>query len=115
MKIKLFVSASHFTSSCSQDNNVELIPLQIHIYHNEYKDLVTIHPEQVYKEIRDGKMPEKHLQASPQLFEERISPSWRSLVSLAYISHYHRNFPAHIRLPCMHARTGKRRISRFYT
>lgn len=70
MTIKLFAdSASDLPLSFFQENNVELIPLQVHIDDQEFRDLETIQPEEVYEKIRAGKMP-KTSQASPLLFEE---------------------------------------------
>ncbi|MBS4218026.1 DegV family protein [Bacillus sp. FJAT-49711] len=73
MSIKLFAdSASDLPLSFFQENDVQLIPLQVHIDHDEYKDLLTIQPKKVYEEIRAGKMP-KTSQASPQQFEEAFT------------------------------------------
>ena len=86
MTIKLFAdSASDLPLSFFEENNVTLVPLQVHIDNKEYKDLVTIHPEQVYQEIRAGKMP-KTSQASPLLFEELFTDLAKSGQAGLYIA-----------------------------
>ncbi|MBS4210653.1 DegV family protein [Bacillus sp. FJAT-50079] len=70
MTIKLFAdSAADLPLSYFQENNVQLIPLQVHIDDQEYRDLETIKPIDLYTQIRNGKMP-KTSQASPQLLQE---------------------------------------------
>ena len=86
MSIKLFAdSASDLPLSFFQENDVQLIPLQVHIDHDEYKDLLTIQPKKVYEEIRAGKMP-KTSQASPQQFEEAFTNLAKSGKSGLYIA-----------------------------
>ncbi|MBS4193635.1 DegV family protein [Lederbergia citri] len=86
MSIKLFAdSASDLPLSFFQENNVQLIPLQVHIVDDEYKDLLTIQPKKVYEEIRAGKMP-KTSQASPQQFEELFTDLAKSGDSGLYIA-----------------------------
>lgn len=70
MTMKLFAdSATDLPLSFFEENNVQLLPLQVHIDDKEYLDLQTIEPQKVYQEIHAGKMP-KTSQASPQLFKE---------------------------------------------
>lgn len=70
MTLKLFVdSASDLPISFFEEKRVELIPLNVQMDNENYQDLVTIQPKEVYEEIRAGKMP-KTSQASPQLFEK---------------------------------------------
>ncbi|MCR2821003.1 DegV family protein [Lederbergia panacisoli] len=86
MSIKLFAdSASDLPLSFFQENDVQLIPLQVHIDQDEYKDLLTIQPKKVYEEIRAGKMP-KTSQVSPQLFEELFTNLAKSGESGIYIA-----------------------------
>ena len=86
MTIKLFAdSASDLPLSFFEENGVQLIPLQVHIDHDEYKDLLTIQPKQVYDEIRSGKMP-KTSQASPKTFEEIFTELAKSGESGMYIA-----------------------------
>ncbi|MBS4198667.1 DegV family protein [Bacillus sp. FJAT-49732] len=86
MSIKLFAdSASDLPLSFFQENDIDLIPLQVHIDDDEYKDLLTIQPIKVYEEIRAGKMP-KTSQASPQLFEESFTNLAKSGESGLYIA-----------------------------
>jgi len=68
-----------------QEHDVQLIPLQVHIDNDEYKDLLTIQPVKVYEEIRAGKMP-KTSQASPQQFEELFTNLAKSGKSGLYIA-----------------------------
>ncbi|MCJ8005985.1 DegV family protein [Lederbergia wuyishanensis] len=86
MSIKLFAdSASDLPLSFFQEHDVQLIPLQVHIDNDEYKDLLTIQPVKVYEEIRAGKMP-KTSQASPQQFEELFTNLAKSGESGLYIA-----------------------------
>lgn len=56
MKIKLFAdSASDLPLSFFEENNVGLFPLQVHIDNNDYKDLQTIKPEQIYEKLDPAK------------------------------------------------------------
>ncbi|MBS4177419.1 DegV family protein [Lederbergia citrea] len=86
MTIKLYAdSASDLPIAFFEENGVQLVPLQVHIDKEEYKDLLTIQPKQVYEEIRAGKMP-KTSQASPQLFEELFIDLAKSGESGLYIA-----------------------------
>ncbi|GIN19242.1 MAG TPA: DegV family protein [Bacillus bacterium] len=86
MTLKLFAdSACDLPLSFYEENNVELITLQVHIDDKEYKDLKNIQPEQVYQEIRAGKMP-KTSQASPQQLHELFTSLAKSGESGLYIS-----------------------------
>lgn len=86
MTIKLLAdSASDLPLSFFENNDVQLIPLQVHIDDDEFKDLITIKPEKVYEEIRAGKMP-KTSQASPQQFEEIFTEMAKSGQSGLYIA-----------------------------
>lgn len=62
-------SASDLPLEFFHDNNVILIPLKVHMDHEEFSDLVTIKPKVVYDAMRNGKAP-KTSQASPQDFYE---------------------------------------------
>ncbi|MGE8205194.1 DegV family protein [Heyndrickxia sp. NPDC080065] len=86
MSIKLFAdSASDLPLSYFEDNQVSLIPLRVYIDEAEYEDLKTIHPKQVFQEIRAGKMP-KTSQPSPQDFHEIFTEIARSNQSGIYIA-----------------------------
>lgn len=65
-------SASDLPKSFFGENDVILFPLRVHIGEEEYEDLVTIDPKQVYDEIRSGKHP-KTSQASPELFMQKFT------------------------------------------
>ncbi|MDQ0216693.1 DegV family protein with EDD domain [Oikeobacillus pervagus] len=67
MTIKLFAdSASDLPLQFYENNDVTLIPLRVEIDNQEYKDLLTIEPKEVYQSIREGKIP-KTSQASPEV------------------------------------------------
>ncbi|WP_433748871.1 DegV family protein [Falsibacillus pallidus] len=69
MTIKLFAdSASDLPLSFYEENDAVLIPLRVEIDSNEYDDLKTINPKQLYSEVKNGKMP-KTSQASPQVLQ----------------------------------------------
>lgn len=65
-------SASDLPKSFFGENDVILFPLRVHIDEEEYEDLNTIDPKQVYDEIRSGKHP-KTSQASPELFMQKFT------------------------------------------
>lgn len=66
MTITIFAdSACDLPLSFYQEHNVPLIPLQIHLDGENYKDLQTIDPVQVYQAMRAGKAP-KTSQPSPE-------------------------------------------------
>lgn len=65
-------SASDLPKSFFGENDVILFPLRVHIDEEEYEDLITIDPKQVYDEIRSGKHP-KTSQASPELFMQKFT------------------------------------------
>lgn len=60
-------SACDLPKSFYETNPVTLIPLQVQIEDQEYLDVVTIDPKEVYDAIRQGKQP-KTSQASPEQF-----------------------------------------------
>lgn len=70
MTITIFAdSACDLPLSFYQEHNVPLIPLQIHLDGENYKDLQTIDPVQVYQAMRAGKAP-KTSQPSPEYILE---------------------------------------------
>jgi DegV family protein with EDD domain len=70
MNVRLFAdSACDLPLSFFKEKNVTLIPLQVNIDDRVYKDLETLNPKDVFKEIREGKMP-KTSQPNPQAFQE---------------------------------------------
>jgi DegV family protein with EDD domain len=52
-----------------KENNVTLLPLKVHLNDQEFEDVKTIDPKQIYEAIREGIVP-KTSQVSPHLFEE---------------------------------------------
>lgn len=60
-------SACDLPKSFYETNPVTLIPLRVQIEDEEYLDVVTINPKEVYDAIRQGKQP-KTSQASPEQF-----------------------------------------------
>lgn len=58
-------SACDLPLSYYKENNVSFIPLQVHLDGNNYEDLQTIQPAEVYQAMREGKAP-KTSQASPE-------------------------------------------------
>ncbi|WP_456271833.1 DegV family protein [Bacillus sp. AK031] len=62
-------SASDLPTVFFEEHDVTLIPLRVLIDSEEYEDLVTIQPKDVFQGIRNGKMP-KTSQASPLLFQQ---------------------------------------------
>ncbi|WP_409253413.1 DegV family protein [Bacillus sp. SCS-153A] len=73
MSIRLFAdSASDLPKLFYQEFDVELIPLQVLVDDQEFEDMVTIQPKEVFQEIRQGKMP-KTSQASPLFFQQAFT------------------------------------------
>ncbi|MCA1031026.1 DegV family protein [Bacillus timonensis] len=62
-------SASDLPLSFYNENDVTLLPLGVHIDDQNFEDLTTITPTEVYNVIREGKQP-KTSQVSPALFKE---------------------------------------------
>lgn len=60
-------SACDLPLSFYKENNVTFIPLQVHLDGENYEDLQTIDPKQIYQAMREGKAP-KTSQASPEYF-----------------------------------------------
>jgi len=70
MTVKILAdSACDLPLSFYQENNVTLIPLKVLIHGEEYDDVKSIDPKQVFNAIRNGVLP-KTSQPSPILFEE---------------------------------------------
>ncbi|MGM0846835.1 MAG: DegV family protein [Bacillota bacterium] len=70
MSIRLFAdSASDLPKVFYDEFDVTLIPLRVLIDENEYEDMVTIQPKEVFRKIKEGKMP-KTSQASPVFFQQ---------------------------------------------
>ncbi|MFJ7932871.1 DegV family protein [Sporosarcina sp. NPDC096371] len=69
-------SACDLPKSFFKDNDVTLFPLRVLIDDNEYDDILSIDPKDVYNAIRNGKQP-KTSQVSPELFLE----NWQQLAS----------------------------------
>lgn len=65
-------SACDLPLSFYKENNVTLIPLQVHLEGKNYEDLQTIDPKQVYQAMRNGKAP-KTSQASPEYFMNQFT------------------------------------------
>ncbi len=86
MKIQLFAdSACDLHASYFSQEELELIPLKVHIKGNEYEDLIGIDAKELYKEIRSGEVP-KTSQASPVLLEEKFTQLAESGKSGIYIA-----------------------------
>lgn len=70
MDIQIFTdSSSDLPLSYFEENDIHLIPLQVHIGQENYLDLVSINPLKVYEAIGSGEMP-KTSQATPVQLEE---------------------------------------------
>ncbi|KUP09058.1 DegV domain-containing protein YitS [Bacillus coahuilensis m2-6] len=86
MKIQLFAdSACDLHASYFSQEELELIPLKVHINGNEYEDLIGIDAKELYKEIRSGEVP-KTSQASPVLLEQKFTQLAESGKSGIYIA-----------------------------
>lgn len=62
-------SASDLPLSFYKENDVSFIPLQVHLDGENFMDLQTIQPIEVYQAMREGKAP-KTSQASPEYMKE---------------------------------------------
>lgn len=86
MSIRLFAdSASDLPKVFYEEYDVELIPLQVLVDDQEFEDMVTIQPKEVFQEIRQGKMP-KTSQASPLLFQQAFTDLAKSGEKGLYIT-----------------------------
>ncbi len=69
MSFQVFAdSASDLPSSFYNKENVTLFPLKVLIDNQEYEDLITINPKEVFEKIRQGHVP-KTSQVSPEKFQ----------------------------------------------
>lgn len=62
-------SVSDLPMSFYKENDVSFIPLQVHLDGENFEDLLTIQPTEVYQAMREGKAP-KTSQASPEYMKE---------------------------------------------
>jgi DegV family protein with EDD domain len=70
MSVKIMAdSACDLPMSFYEENDAILFPLKVQIDGNEYEDLKTIQPKEVYDQIRAGNLP-KTSQASPAGFKD---------------------------------------------
>jgi len=65
-------SACDLPKAFFSEQDVILFPLRVHIGEEEYEDIATIDPKEVYNAIRSGKQP-KTSQASPESFMQRFT------------------------------------------
>lgn len=73
MSVKIMAdSACDLPLSFYEENDAILFPLKVLINGNEYEDLRTIQPKEVYDQIRAGNLP-KTSQASPAGFKEAFT------------------------------------------
>ena len=83
-------SACDLPKSFFEENDVTLLPLHVLIDDNDYEDILTIEPKEVYEAIRNGKHP-KTSQVSPELFLKK----WKELAEIGeegFISLFHPNY-----------------------
>ena len=86
MSIRLFAdSASDLPTAFYEEHEVTLVPLRVLIDDEEFEDLVTIQPKDVFQQIRNGKMP-KTSQASPLLFQQIFTDLAKSGDSGIYVT-----------------------------
>ncbi|UII56971.1 DegV family protein [Cytobacillus spongiae] len=89
MSVKILAdSACDLPLSFYKENDVTLLPLKVEIDGEEFEDLVTIQPIEVYNEIRNGKTP-KTSQVSPHTFKEiftRMAENNESGIYIAFSS-----------------------------
>lgn len=78
-------SACDLSSQFIKENNVELLPLIVHIDGEDYFDSVTIQSSEVYKVMREGKSP-KTAQVTAQLFEEVFTKYAKQNKTCIYLS-----------------------------
>ncbi|MFS0752201.1 DegV family protein [Oceanobacillus sp. 1P07AA] len=78
-------SACDLSKKYYNENNIEMIPLTVHLDNEEYEDGLTINPETVYEAMRNGKSP-KTSQASAQDFKEIFTKHAEENKPLVYIA-----------------------------
>ncbi|WP_272031149.1 DegV family protein [Oceanobacillus kimchii] len=78
-------SACDLSKNYYNENNIEMIPLTVHLDNEEYEDGLTINPETVYEAMRNGKSP-KTSQASAQDFKKIFTKHAEENKTLVYIA-----------------------------
>ncbi|MFD1335676.1 DegV family protein [Oceanobacillus iheyensis] len=78
-------SACDLSKKYYNENNIEMIPLTVHLDNEEFEDGRTINPKTVYEAMRNGKSP-KTSQASAQDFKDIFTKHAEENQSLIYIA-----------------------------
>ena len=68
-----------------EENHVSLFPLKVHLEDQEFDDLISIDPKQVYDAIRQGHVP-KTSQVSPMAFKDKFTSMAENNEDGIYIS-----------------------------
>lgn len=90
MKIKILAdSACDLTDKYYNENNIQMVPLTVHLHDKDFKDGIEISPKNVYDAMRDGAHT-KTSQVTPQVFKDTFAPYATStdetLIYLAFSS-----------------------------
>jgi DegV family protein with EDD domain len=91
MKVKIMTikilsdSASDLPLQFYKENDVTVLPLGVHLDGENYEDLLTINPVEVYTAMRNGKAP-KTSQVPPNLFKEVFTELAKEGQSAVYIA-----------------------------
>ncbi|MDR0136423.1 DegV family protein [Metabacillus idriensis] len=78
-------SASDLPLEFYEEHGVTLLPLGVHIEENDYRDLVTISPKEVYDAMREGKIA-KTTQISPLDVKETFTELAKKQVPALYVA-----------------------------
>ncbi|WP_078548172.1 DegV family protein [Litchfieldia alkalitelluris] len=86
MSIKILAdSASDLPLDFFKESGVTLFPLGVHLDGDDYLDLATLNPSEVFKRMRNGSAP-KTSQVSPHLFKEEFTKLAKEKQSAIYIA-----------------------------
>ncbi|ALC80703.1 MULTISPECIES: DegV family protein [Bacillus] len=86
MTIRLLAdSGADLPKSYYDENNITFIPLRVNLDENEYDDLITIRPGEIYEAMRNGKSP-KTSQASPNFLKETFTELAKTAEPSIYIA-----------------------------
>ncbi|BBP88428.1 hypothetical protein BsIDN1_20460 [Bacillus safensis] len=80
-------SAADLPLSYYDEHNITLIPLRVLLGEQEFEDLITIEPKQVFDAMRQGASP-KTSQASPNRIKETFVSAAQTHTSAIYVAFF---------------------------
>lgn len=86
MKVQIITdSAADLPQEYFKEKDIAMLPLKVHLDNEDYEDLVSIQPIEVYKAMREGKAP-KTSQASPVKMKDLFTHYAKENIPCLYIA-----------------------------